>query len=407
MNQLNIPLSNTDKPIKGILLPIVFFLALLLLSWTLTRLHITMDTTSWLRPQTSAYTLHIPVQAKSMEQITQNIGSSPLFAGNIWSFDQLPLWCQRSCSLHLDKNGLTHALTIDRILTTKEQNEIRSTGLFLTENDDLTLISTQDSEQNDAKTLILPSLRLLVPWNDAILITHSTNGRTSVQISERGMAIKGRFGVGSPHQTTLSQDISPIAQFTFPADNTPYPLSTYATQQTLKQFFERLESEQISIILGNQGGEVVFSIQAPIVLSQHEAAELSREIIKPSNLSTLEWTIDDGTLINELRFSDEHLSIETRSDGENFFMDILNDEETILRLTQTSDNLTISNQEISLTSDQNTESSCLANSRTFIRPLELIEFFENSNSVSQRKTYPLFSLFNEIAFSESKATMCW
>ncbi len=408
MNRLNIPLSSTQRPAKRLFVRVGVVLALILVAWLFVRAYLTVDTTTWLRPVSSVYSLHLPMNPGSVDQLTQNMGSQPLLAGSPWTIDQLPQWCDRACSIHLNEAGSIHALSLDGELDAAESGQILATGLIINEIDGKTLISqTSESISSSESSINLP-FRLLFPWNDAVFYDHLQDQRASVRINDRGMAILAAFALEEPHQVVFSENSQVLAQMSFTPDNTPYPLNGLTLHESFQSLLNSIAGSPISLSLAQLDNRLIFSIQLPVVLDQQEAATLSRELIKPSSLSTLEWTIDDGTTIDEIRFDDSTIAVETSSDGETYYMEVSNElGETVLRLTQTPENLLISNTEISLTQSENDESSCLRNARTFIRPGDLIDLLEQSDTISARKALPLFTSFSEIGFTSSKAMMCW
>ncbi|MBT4856606.1 hypothetical protein HON52_00255 [Candidatus Uhrbacteria bacterium] len=345
---------------------------------------------------------------RSIDQITENIGSMSLLGGGAWSFDQLPLWCDRACSLHLNSDGIVFGLTIDRSLLDNERSEVLSTGLFTYESENKTLIYKDENEAFlNSKPVSYPSLLAILPWNDAILTEHSVKTSSGVRINSNGIVLHGRYGISEPHQAIFAQDTSTLAQLAFTANGEPYPLASIILQGKIENFLEEIVDGTISVALGEQDGELVFSIQLPVVMDQQEAAELSRELIKPLSLSTLEWTIPDGTNVEEIRFDDSDVTVETHSDGNTYYMEVFHEGGVVLRITQSQENLTISNREISLNQSNNYVSSCARNTRAIVRPRELLDLLASSQSITEQSMYPLITSFTEVAFTGNKAILCW
>lgn len=408
MNRLNIPLSSSNGPTKRLLARIGGVFALILVAWLLTRAYWVLDTTTWLRPASSTSSVYVPMYPGAIRQLTDNLGPNTLIVGKPWAIDQLPSWCHRACSIHLNETGSIHAITIDRALNAAETAKITATGLSIEEINGKTLIWTSSEPLAMQEVNGRFPFRLLFPWNDAILYDHQKNQRASIRIHDRGITILTPFSLKDPHPVIFSEDAEILAQMSFVPDKLPYPLNNLVLDLPIQSLLNGLHDTTVSLSLAQHDEQLLFSLQLPVSLDQQEVAALSRELIKPSNLSTLEWTLSDGTALDEIRFDDTAIFVETSSDGTTSYIEVRNKAgETVLRLTQTSETLLISNAQISLTQGKNDKSSCLRNARAFIRPIDLITTIETSTTASAKQTYPLFTDFYDIGFSSSRVMMCW
>ena len=406
MDQLKIPLTKTHSHIKRPLLAIGACLGVFLIAWLMVRLYVSLDTTSWLHPENTAYTLQLPMYPGPLSQLSEHLGNQQAISQTPWTLNHVLSWCRRSCSIHLDETFIPIGFTLDTALNESLRATFEATGLQTTLSVDGTrLLVSHPSQQVYDQKRTHWTFSGLTPWNDASLLVHETQSSQAVRINKRGLSLTGATGVFDPHRHALSEDAQILAQLAISTASTEAFQSILP--QTVQSFFTALNHAPISLAIGLDPEGPVYSIQVPTTLSHQVAAELTHELIKPQSLSTLEWTIEDGTVVSEIRFDESSITANTTSDGEEFFLDVQNNEQTALRLTQSANALILSNRAISLNSLAKIPSTCARRTSRFIRPADLISSLADSNHITITRRSSLLLSFEEVAFFDRRTILCW
>ena len=410
-SRLNIPLEgssrSSDRIMRIALIAAGLFISLLVL-WAIFRFWTYRDVTSGLRPAGTTASVRIYKTPQTARLISENIGNEPVLPGGPWTFEDILELSDSAFSLHIGNEGVI-GVTIDNELNEATVLAAESLNLEVHTNKNSALISDSSGDVIDEGLHF--RLHAVLPWTDAELTDHASRSR-GLNIHRSGISIrrittiKPQFALDAPESTDVWARIaiSPDEQLI---------TSLFAPIQgnaNLWPLFTQAEQSGIELLYGEDDFGFVF--QAAILtsnISVEELAGITQEMIKPFNLSTLVSTTEDGTLVEEVRFSDDEVNSTIKTEGEVSLITVTDDSGHMIRATHTPSSILLSNREISLTSEENSGSSCDSGAHSFIN-IDALIHASARNDHKPLHTAPSLQiplLFSEIAFTSRKTVLCW
>lgn len=367
------------------------------------RLWIARDTVSSIKPDDSIISIQFLKTPANIELLHQNLGSSILIPNSGITWDNAILMSNREFAIHIDSIGRITGLTLDTNISDEKRVSLEQFGLFVNETKGRTIISKYETSSLSANTHIF-TLIPLWPFFDGHISGQEEKGY--LQIKEKGLVLHG-FGEKSqikannmlfPDTSTAISQISSTQEAlnTNVFINNLYlsPISTIA--QTITSNIPWLITLYVNDI-----DKLHYSILIENKFSTEELANLAKELVQSSNLSTLALTMDDSTQSSEIiaTYNNPDVSISTEQ-GSTFIHAYTENNE--IHLTQTATRLYITSTDSSLISAQKAiEPICDKKAHSYI-DLDLAK-----SNINLNLNGLFINEFSSTAISNQNIYFCW
>ncbi len=294
----------------------------------------------------------------------------PLLQGSSYSLVDGLQWARYGITRHI-RRGETIAVTIDRAIPEEIAQRFTESGFFVEREASFTTISLREMSAVQGRKARSWSLNLL---NQGRLHDFTTKTSSRLRITESFVQFSGQDR--AKRVTSPFNDQNYRALWTseaLPPGFSPFSNIPATTIEII--VFEDTEGTGFRFKFNNANLDI------------EQLAEIGKQYLLQQQLSTTAWTILDGTLYNELRNDLPINSVINQNDG--VLQLTLEQGDRLLRMTQTSDVLVLSNRHISLTTEENALiSTCLPRAQQLLFT-HLIE----EDHVKSNKYRPLSSTF--------------
>ncbi|MFH1631983.1 MAG: hypothetical protein ABIA47_03130 [bacterium] len=384
---------------------IAVFCGLLALS-AVYRVWITRDTTSVWRPEGTTMTVRVINSPRTVNILYDRLGSEALIPGGPWTFKDALMWSDREFALHYGKNGFLAAVFDNEL--SEEVSQIAPQFGFLIENRQGKAMILQPDTASATKPQTKFSPAGIRPYYVGDLIFWQEDGgkRFTLTVSQKSIKIH-KIGLPSRriNNIALSENTKILAVFALEGDGQSAAeiIPTLHEFGTSQELINALNMSPSVIIVGEDDRGPVISINIDTdQLDFEELAMIAEDIINRRSLSTLVWTIEDGTTVEEIRADSETIVSDIRAEADYSIISVTNQNGDIIRITRTKDKVTISNRDIALElAELSIKSSCNSRSTTWMNTEVLPQ------SIDPASLSNLIGAFKEISVSSGSIRLCW
>lgn len=402
---LNIPLTASkttrrdSRRVVALVGGIVFGACVGLLAF---RVPFAVSTTVSMAPA-DATTIRIIKTNSNVDTLTAHIGTTAIFPGSPWTFKTLLTQSKREMTIILLPNG-EMAYIIDAPLTEPMQETADAFGMSVVTDGKTTAIAAHDVFFETAGHHVIPSA--LIPWHDGE--AWDAKRRGAVVVNEKGMTLRH---VGIAMETvrpTVPAETKVNAYLSVIAGGLPVPEAFRSLLASpMGDVLDLLSESGGTLILAEDRlGDAYILTTAPGDLTSEEMAEMGKDIMNRSSLSTQPWTLQDGSVYEEIVGSSNNLALEIRAEEDFTYVSLKDPGGSVIRMTKTPDTLTIANREIDVLQGQKATSSCLRSAHSWLRTSAFSQSKWMTTDADQ--AFPVFMrLFQELAVSNGKVRLCW
>ncbi len=355
---------------------------------------ITRDTVSSFHSNEIVASIQVFKHAGSIEQLNNSLGNATILGP--LTLNSVIKLSDREFALHLNELGQISEITVDIELSGQEQTQLEQMGIYSITSSGRTLISL-----GLIKTFNEPGLKLTVhalnPFFDGKIYESNRSGWLSIH--KKGLTLHG-FGEKSEIRTELSvpMDTSITAMISSTSAETDALNQLSVLISTpLNSIVSNLSSPWKLVVSSDENDNLFYSLLIESVYELEELAEVAKYISSFASLSTTALTLEDKTIVSEIRSSQEPtISITTEQDTH--FLHISQGENE-LHLTQTPSHLLITNHDTSPSLENiETENTCKSGAHTFIELSSLIKTY---------KVPSIITYLDLVAVNNNSIFFCW
>lgn len=389
--------------------------SLLILAFLLHRAWILRHPTHHLRPMNTELSLRIIKQPKQIELLNQNLGAKTMFFGHPWAFSDFSNLAKNEFSLHLNKNFSVIGISIDQQLDQKNIKIFEESGFTIKVMDNATLITTQ--KNSEYLTFTKQTFTLLWPIFDGLLVVNQAENSPlllPLQISAEGFRIQAKDdNKYTAFNVFISKNADIIAAFHISENSIFPPLLANISKEAETNLYNLIKQHGAYMVLARDNNGLASYLTVPSAnISLDDLAQIGREMINRQSLSTTEWTLKDGTKLQEIRIApDIQSTISTESDIS--FISLKNTNGKTVRITKTSSYFSIANRDIELTPTtmESVVSSTTCGNRgvhSFLEPQKLTSAIRSSaeNTPGINNVFSILG-FQSISVSQNYIFFCW
>lgn len=396
--KLNIPLtqpSTTRRRSWRVVWMVCIQILLLITVWfAAAAIFRAQASTLTLAPENTQTSLLVIKNKKTIASISENIGNEQLFSSAPWTIQDAMSWSKREFSLHFH-NGTLVGITIDQPLD-KNTLALAEFLEFYTSNDHGNYgISTVASQERAISTF---HAALLHPQTNAVFLENNNKYRT--RINETSITIKG-IGQNSPNfpSWNLSEGTEVLSRWYIPPGTATLhgPLSNLIQKEGAHTLFAK-----------DSLGLAHFITISDSDLTTEALADLGNSLISQYALTTTAWTTNDGSTFEEIRVDTNAIETEIESqDGLTSITSRVGND--VVRITKSSELITISNRELSSNPVPSQTSNCLPGADNYANLRELARTLNSPGIITPHTvSTPVTSTwFNEIAVNNRILRLCW
>lgn len=410
--KLNIPLEQTPTrrhSWRVVWIPLVCLLAFLL-SWSIFRLIISHDSTSNLYPIDRTSTIRIIKTPQNIKLLNKKIGNEPILAGSTWTIHDILQKSDSEFAIHLENDEII-AITTDKPLENNDISILESLGFNIKQEKKSFIFGKGDFVHEDKLGIIASSV---LPWHDGEYYDTEKQKTNEIVINNTGITIKsGHKNDNLPENLKVNEDLEIIAHMPISLTQKQFPLiSEFIISDPLfKQVLDEATGDWSIIAIGKDALGTFINIDfTSEALTIEELAKFAEQAISQVSLSTLALTIEDDTVVQELRTNTRLIESSINNKGDSTIITSKNKSGDIITIVKNSDKISLINRDLfALDSQISIKSSCLPNSELFMNPSEILNItsFEVGEFLKHQEKSSLFMLFSEIAIDKRKTRLCW
>ncbi len=389
-----------------------FLLTAVLLGYSIDRaIHYRSSAEHW--PISASFRARVIKTPRISKQVTETFAGVQALPGTPWDLPTALSWSKRELLVFSDGEKVV-GLSVDGQLPDEVYSSLVNWGWTSHVIGRKTIIvanNTQIAESFEHHR----NIWLLLPIFDGDLVVKQGN-QSTINLPYRFSAGRSLdFPVKTEAFTpsvalAMPSDTEFIGSFALP--NTLFslflPTSVSASFPGLQTLTTGLGSESIDILLGQdeQGMAFAAAIKSPH-LTLEQLGAIATEGVSLQNLSTTALTID--TLPNSLEIRGEgNIDVQlNNTDGIDLAIASTTNQ-SIFRLTQSSEQLILSNRETVIGPiSAKYSGNCLRKPRGFLKPQALHEQLAGLNSTTARDVVTYIGESEEVAFSKNWLRICW
>lgn len=382
-----IPTRRVDRRVVWLLARCLIISLFVILGY---KIWITRDLTSFLRPD-NTQTVRIFKNAKTTLLLHDHIGTQQMIPGSPLSIDDILDQSVREFSVHFDNTNII-GITVDRAISQELVDVVKSYGLISVIEDEISYIGLETP-------MVQHGNRFGVNiFSDGLIISKDHKNIGNVYLNSSSLTVKGIGLSSGPAIINQTNDLS--VAISFPANTTKIPQILEASlgidsHMNLIQEVERVGG---SISIGNDKHGQTIAIFIPSQeFTTEELAQLGKEVMSRSNLTTLELTNPDGSSVLELFSNSKEIKSEITTDKNQTKIVLLDSAGNSFNITSNNEGVSLSNRaNDQFILDLVHKSSCLRSANSFIKPKLIL-----------KNEHRLITQFSEIAWRSSSIRFCW
>lgn len=350
-----------------------------------------------------ATTLHILKTHGNFTTLNAHIGNKAIFPGAPWTIRTLFAASEREMTIAILANG-EMAYVIDAPLSNDMQKTATAFGIQAVVSNGTTFIAPNDVTIGSRGLTFTPSS--LSPWHEGEIRDGERKG--ALVLNDQGVTLK-HMGIAIETAQPIITSGSVVTAYLTTVPNgiaiptAFHPLMTSPINKILSLF---TENGGTLLLTHDELGDGYVLTTTPGDLTSEELAAMGKDIINRSSLSTQVWTLDDGSIYQEIVGASDSLFVDIRAEEDFTYVSLKDTVGNTLRMTKAPDSLTIANREITITGGEEAQSSCIGNAHSWI---SLNDFTQSATAtaINTDATSVFINFFSEIAISNSKVRLCW
>jgi hypothetical protein len=409
---LNIPLEGQITTRRDYARVVALYSSLaigLVLAVVLWRVQFLGAPTMRFQPEGTVMSIHLLITPRNVRLITEHLGESQIVAGLPLTLGEILAESKNEITFNIGADGSV-SYVVDGRISSEVSEALVGFGYFASIYKETTVVTRIGDEVVDTGNHI--TLRALSPFFQGEVVTYGEDTiRQPLRLNNKGIAIKGvREVVDEAMMPMISSDAKVLVNLTVPASSLAMP-SILASLLPIPA-----DSRALAMLLTN-GGTILITEDAagqgfyfsfdPGDMTVEEAASLGKDMMNRVSLSTLAWTIPDGTNYKELFSNPADITTEIKAEETFTFITLTNKEGDRLRMAITPNLITIANREISLDNEAEPESSCLRNAHTWFATTMIAGQTPTALLNNNRAAALFLENFSEVAINNNQTKLCW